>query len=71
MLFRSNLQIEGKEGISFEEMLNKVKEKDLFKLKHGADHVKEIADIIINNNEYIDKYEFHKIINGITHIIYK
>ena len=52
-------------------MLNKVKEKDLFKLKHGADHVKEIADIIINNNEYIDKYEFHKIINGITHIIYK
>lgn len=52
-------------------MLNKVKEKDLFKLKHGADRVKEIADIIINNNEHIDKYEFDKIVNGIAHIIYK
>ena len=67
----TKLQMEGKEGISFEEMLKKVKEKDLFKLKHGADHVKEIADIIINNNEYIDKYEFDKIVNGIAHIIYK
>lgn len=67
----TKLQMEGKERISFEEMLRKVNEKDVFKLKHGADYVKEIADIIINNNEYIDKNEFDKIVDGITHIVYK
>ncbi|MDF7681929.1 hypothetical protein PT287_00135 [Lactobacillus sp. ESL0679] len=61
----------GKE-FTFEEIVARTKKKDQFKIKHGAKEVKKIADIIINNDSFVEnETQYHNIIAGIASIIKK
>ena len=58
-------EAEGKCKITLEEMLEKVKESDLFKEKHHAKDVFNIADYIVDNS---DKVSYDEFLQEITYI---
>lgn len=58
---------EGTPTISFEEMLEKVHQKDEFKIKHNALKVKDIADFVVDNSEEVSREEFLSKIEEIAH----
>lgn len=61
-------EAEGKCKITLEEMLGKVKENDLFKEKHHAKDVRNIADYIVDNS---DKVAYEEFLQQITYIAEK
>lgn len=56
---------------TLEEIIWRTSRKDAFKIRHGADHVKDIADIIIKNDSFITKAEFDSMVGGIASILLK
>ncbi len=58
---------EGKQTITFEEMLKKVHQKDEFKVKHNAIKVRDIADYIVDNSENVTREQFLTSIEEIGH----
>lgn len=58
---------EGKALITFEEMLERVHQKDEFKTKHNAIKVKDIADYIVDNSADVTREQFLDQIEKIGH----
>lgn len=54
----SKAEKECKPQISLEEMIEKVRKKDLFKISHDALKVKDIADYIVDNSSGVTKEQF-------------
>lgn len=62
--------IDNGKNYTFEEILLRTKKKDQFKIKHGAKEVEDIADIIINNDNFVEnEKQYQNIIAGIASII--
>lgn len=57
--------------VTFDEVFKMVSDKDDFKHRRGAHHVRDIADIIVNNGENVSYNGFLKMINGIGHVLIK
>lgn len=57
--------------VRLEEIIQRTSQKDAFKIRHGADRVKNIADIIIKNDSFITKIEFDSMVGGIASILLK
>lgn len=58
---------EGKPTITFDEMLQRVHQKDEFKTKHNADKVRDIADYVVDNSDGVTKEQFLGQIETIGH----
>ncbi|GGV18471.1 (d)CMP kinase [Lactobacillus acetotolerans] len=57
---------------TFAEIVARTKKKDQFKIDKGAKKVKNIADIIINNDSFVEnEQEYENIIAGIASIVKK
>lgn len=62
---------ENRSKATLKEVIDRTRQKDAFKLRHGADRVKDIANIIINNDSLISKAEFDSMVGGIASILLK
>ena len=64
--------IDNGENFTFDEIVERTKKKDQFKIKHGALKVKDIADIIVNNDSFVEnEKQFLNIMAGIASIVKK
>ena len=64
--------IDNKENYTFDEIVERTKKKDQFKIKHGALRVKEIADIIVNNDKFVEnEQQYENIMAGLASIVKK
>lgn len=64
--------IDNEENYTFDEIVERTKKKDQFKIKHGALRVKEIADIIVNNDKFVEnEQQYEKIMAGLASIVKK
>lgn len=60
------------ENYIFDEIVERTKKKDQFKIKHGALRVKEIADIIVNNDKFVEnEQQYENIMAGLASIVKK
>lgn len=60
------------ENYTFDEIVERTKKKDQFKIKHGALRVKEIADIIVNNDKFVEnEQQYENIMAGLASIVKK
>lgn len=60
------------ENYTFAEIVERTKKKDQFKIKHGALRVKEIADIIVNNDKFVEnEQQYENIMAGLASIVKK
>lgn len=60
------------ENYTFAEIVERTKKKDQFKIKHGALRVKEIADIIVNNDKFVEnEQQYESIMAGLASIVKK
>ncbi|QYN54841.1 hypothetical protein GYM70_05480 [Lactobacillus panisapium] len=64
--------IDNGENYTFDEIVERTKKKDQFKIKHGALRVKEIADIIVNNDKFVEnEQQYENIMAGLASIVKK
>ena len=64
--------IDNGENFTFDEIVERTKKKDQFKIKHGALKVKDIADIIVNNDSFVEnEKQYLNIMAGIASIVKK
>ncbi|RMC61498.1 hypothetical protein [Lactobacillus sp. ESL0259] len=64
--------IDNGENFTFDEIVERTKNKDQFKIKHGALKVKDIADIIVNNDSFVEnEKQYLNIMAGIASIVKK
>ena len=64
--------IDNGENFTFNEIVERTKKKDQFKIKHGALKVKDIADIIVNNDSFVaNEKQYLNIMAGIASIVKK
>ena len=64
--------IDNGENFTFDEIVERTKKKDQFKIKHGALKVKDIADIIVNNDSFVaNEKQYLNIMAGIASIVKK
>ncbi|WP_294837062.1 hypothetical protein [uncultured Lactobacillus sp.] len=64
--------IDNGENFTFDEIVERTKRKDQFKIKHGALKVKDIADIIVNNDSFVEnEKQYLNIMAGIASIVKK
>lgn len=64
--------IDNGENYTFDEIVERTKKKDQFKIKHGALRVKEIADIIVNNDKFVkNEQQYENIMAGLASIVKK
>ena len=64
--------IDNGKDFTFDEIVERTKNKDQFKIKHGALKVKDIADIIINNDSFVaNEKQYLNIMAGIASIVKK
>ena len=64
--------IDNGENYTFDEIVERTKKKDQFKIKHGALRVKEIADIIVNNDKFVEnEQQYENIMAGLASIFKK
>lgn len=64
--------IDNGENYIFDEIVERTKKKDQFKIKHGALRVKEIADIIVNNDKFVEnEQQYENIMAGLASIVKK
>lgn len=64
--------IDNGENFTFDEIVGRTKRKDQFKIKHGALKVKDIADIIVNNDSFVEnEKQYLNIMAGIASIVKK
>ena len=64
--------IDNEENYTFDEIVERTKKKDQFKIKHGALRVKEIADIIVNNDKFVEnEQQYENIMAGLASIVKK
>lgn len=64
--------IDNGENYTFDEIVERTKKKDQFKIKHGALRVKEIADIIVNNDKFVENEQrYENIMAGLASIVKK
>ena len=62
--------IDNGKNYTFDEIIARTQKKDQFKIKHGDLEVKSIADIIVNNTDFVEnKEQYENIIAGIASII--
>lgn len=64
--------IDNGKNYTFDEIVERTKKKDQFKIKHGALRVKEIADIIVNNDKFVEnEQQYENIMAGLASIVKK
>ena len=64
--------IDNGKDFTFDEIVEQTKNKDQFKIKHGALKVKDIADIIVNNDSFVEnEKQYLNIMAGIASIVKK
>ena len=64
--------IDNGKNFTFEQIIERTKKKDQFKIKHGALKVKDIADIIVNNDSFVEnEKQYLNIMAGIASIVKK
>ena len=64
--------IDNGKNFTFDEIVERTKKKDQFKIKHGALKVKDIADIIVNNDSFVaNEKQYLNIMAGIASIVKK
>lgn len=64
--------VDNGENYTFDEIIERTKKKDQFKIKHGALKVKDIADIIVNNDSFVEnEKQYLNIMAGIASIVKK
>ena len=64
--------IDNGKNFTFEQIIERTKKKDQFKIKHGALKVKDIADIIVNNDSFVEnEKQYLNIMAGLASIIKK
>ena len=64
--------IDNGKDFTFDEIVERTKKKDQFKIKHGALKVKDIADIIVNNDSFVEnEKQYLNIMAGIASIVKK
>ena len=64
--------IDNGKDFTFDEIVERTKNKDQFKIKHGALKVKDIADIIVNNDSFVEnEKQYLNIMAGIASIVKK
>lgn len=64
--------IDNGKNFTFDEIVERTKRKDQFKIKHGALKVKDIADIIVNNDSFVEnEKQYLNIMAGIASIVKK
>lgn len=64
--------IDNGENYTFDEIVERTKKKDQFKIKYGALKVKEIADIIVNNDKFVEsEQQYENIMAGLAFIVKK
>lgn len=64
--------IDNGENFTFDEIVERTKNKDQFKINHGALKVKDIADIIVNNDSFVEnEKQYLNIMAGIASIVKK
>ena len=64
--------IDNGKNFTFDEIVERTKKKDQFKIKHGALKVKDIADIIVNNDSFVEnEKQYLNIMAGIASIVKK
>ena len=64
--------IDNGKNFTFEQIIERTKKKDQFKIKHGALKVKDIADIIVNNDSFVEnEKQYLNIMTGIASIVKK
>lgn len=64
--------IDNGENYTFDEIVERTKKKDQFKIKHRALRVKEIADIIVNNDKFVEnEQQYENIMAGLASIVKK
>ena len=64
--------IDNGENFTFDEIVERTKRKDQFKIKHGALKVKDIADITVNNDSFVEnEKQYLNIMAGIASIVKK
>ena len=64
--------IDNGKNFTFAQIVERTKKKDQFKIKHGALKVKDIADIIVNNDSFVaNEKQYLNIMAGIASIVKK
>ena len=64
--------IDNGKNFTYEQIIERTKKKDQFKIKHGALKVKDIADIIVNNDSFVEnERQYLNIMAGIASIVKK
>lgn len=64
--------VDNGENYTFDEIVERTKKKDQFKIKHGALRVKEIADIIVNNDKFVEnEQQYENIMASLASIVKK
>ena len=64
--------IDNGKNFTYEQIIERTKKKDQFKIKHGALKVKDIADIIVNNDSFVEnEKQYLNIMAGLASIIKK
>ncbi|RMC57703.1 hypothetical protein F5ESL0260_05410 [Lactobacillus sp. ESL0260] len=64
--------IDNGKNFTFAQIVERTKKKDQFKIKHGALKVKDIADIIVNNDSFVEnEKQYLNIMAGIASIVKK
>lgn len=64
--------VDNGKDFTFDEIVERTKKKDQFKIKHGALKVKDIADIIVNNDSFVEnEKQYLNIMAGIASIVKK